>query len=386
MPFEFATASRIIFGSGTQDQIGALAKGFGERALLVTGTNLSRVRSIVDSLADSGVVTATFSVDSEPTIEMARAGVQAARDHEAQVIIGVGGGAALDTGKAVAALLTNPGDPLDYLEVIGRGKKLSIPSAPYIAIPTTAGTGAEVTMNAVLASAEQRVKVSLRSPSMLPRIALIDPQLAVGLPAPITARTGMDALTQLIEPYVSNKANPITDAIALEGLRHGAPALRPAVEGAETGSEDLAAREAMALASLCGGLALANAKLGAVHGFAAPIGGMFDAPHGAICAALLPPVIRVNLRALREREPAHPAVTRYETVARVVTGSGNAEALVAWAEDMVSAFRIPPLSTYGITSEDISDIVEKAAAASSMQGNPIRLTEAELTEILQAAL
>lgn len=388
MPFEFATANRIIFGSGSQDQIGALAKSFGERALLVTGSNLSRVRTIVDSLADSGVVTATFSVNGEPSIETAREGVMAAREHEAQVIIGVGGGAALDAGKAIAALLTNPGDPLDYLEVIGRGKKLANVSAPYIAMPTTAGTGAEVTMNAVLSSKEHRVKVSLRSPSMLPRIALVDPQLAIGLPAAITARTGMDALTQVIEPFVSNKANPLTDAIALEGLRHGSPALRRVMDGIRAGQEDLPAREAMALASLCGGLALANAKLGAVHGFAAPIGGMYDAPHGAICAILLPEVIRVNLRALRERDADHVAVSRYEVIARIVTGRDDAQAddAVAWAENMVTDFAILRLSSYGITQADLPDIVEKAAVASSMQGNPIRLTSDELTEILEAAL
>jgi alcohol dehydrogenase class IV len=315
---------------------------------------------------------------------MAREGVQAARDQAADVIVGFGGGAAIDTGKAISALLTNPGDPLDYLEIIGAGKPLVNPAAPYIAIPTTAGTGAEVTMNAVLAAAEQRLKVSLRHPSMLPRIALVDPTLTYTLPPAITASTGMDALTQVIEPFVSNKANPLTDALCREGIKRAGRSLRRAYQH----PDDPIAREDMALASLFGGLALANAKLGAVHGFASPIGGMFPAPHGAVCAVLLPHVMEANIRALEMREGASSTLRRYDEIAQILTGDQTARALdgARWVRALTADLSIPPLSTYGITRDDLPVIAEKAASASSMQGNPVKLTHDELIAILSAAL
>ena len=228
------------------------------------------------------------------------------------LIIGLGGGSAIDTGKAIAALLTNAGDPLDYLEVIGRGQALTDAPAPFIAIPTTAGTGAEVTRNAVLASPEHRVKVSLRSPLMLPRVALVDPELTYGLPPAITASTGLDALTQLIEPFVSIRANPLTDAICRDGMRRAARSLRRAYE---EGTMLPPARTWPA--SLFGGLALANAGLGAVHGFAGPLGGLFPAPHGVICARLLPLIVEANVRALQERKPNTSVLQRYAEVARL---------------------------------------------------------------------
>jgi alcohol dehydrogenase class IV len=284
----------------------------------------------------------------------------------------------------LAALLAHDGEPLDYVEVIGRGQSLTNPSLPYIAIPTTAGTGAEVTANAVLASPQHRVKVSLRSPSMLPRAAVVDPVLTRDLPPDITARTGMDALVQVLEPFVSNKANPITDAICREGLHRASRSLRAAYEH----GSDAAAREDMALASLMGGLALANAKLGAVHGFAGPIGGMFDAPHGAICAVLLPPAMRVNIQALRERDPHGEALRRYDEIARIVTGDAHAHADdgADWVADLCAALSIPPLRIYGIAESDLPEIVEKSAVASSMQGNPVKLTADEMRSILEAAL
>jgi alcohol dehydrogenase class IV len=298
--------------------------------------------------------------------------------------VGFGGGSALDAAKAIAALLANGGDPLDYLEVIGRGKPLTQPSLPCIAIPTTAGTGAEVTRNAVLASVEHRVKVSLRSPHMLPRLALVDPELTYDLPPAVTASTGLDALTQLVEPFVSQRANPLTDALCREGMRRAARSLRRAYER----GDDAAAREDMALASLFGGLALANAALGVVHGFAGPIGGMFPAPHGAVCARLLPYVMDANLRALRERSPTHEALNRYEEIAHILTGSAHATAAdgVRWVQETGSALDIPPLAAYGMAADDVPVLVEKAAAASSTKGNPISLTPDEMREILARAL
>jgi alcohol dehydrogenase class IV len=382
--FEFATASRIVFGAGKVQQVGALTAGLGRRALVVVGGSADRATPLLDRLAEAGVVAQVYTVTTEPTVAMAREGVQAARDQAADVIVGFGGGAAIDTGKAISALLTNPGDPLDYLEIIGAGKPLVNPAAPYIAIPTTAGTGAEVTMNAVLAAAEQRLKVSLRYSSMLPRIALVDPTLTYTLPPAITASTGMDALTQVIEPFVSNKANPLTDALCREGIKRAGRSLRRAYQH----PDDPIAREDMALASLFGGLALANAKLGAVHGFASPIGGMFPAPHGAVCAVLLPHVMEANIRALEMREGASSTLRRYDEIAQILTGDQTARALdgARWVRALTADLSIPPLSTYGITRDDLPVIAEKAASASSMQGNPVKLTHDELIAILSAAL
>ncbi|MCX6050376.1 MAG: iron-containing alcohol dehydrogenase [Chloroflexi bacterium] len=384
MKFEFATATRIIFGEGVLREIGALAAPLGRRAFVVGGSSRQRLTPLLTLLAAQGIETVVFSVPGEPTIDLVLEGVQQAHAANCDLVIGMGGGSALDAGKAIAALLTNPGDPLDYLEVIGRGQPLLTPSAPYIAIPTTAGTGAEVTRNAVLAAPTQQVKVSLRSPFMLPRIALIDPVLTIDLPPAITASTGLDALTQCLEPYVSNQANPLTDALCREGMQRAARSLRRTFED----GGDTTARADMAIASLCGGLALANAKLGAVHGFAAPLGGMFPAPHGVICARLLPLVMAANVRALQERSPTSPMLARYAEVAQILTGDAAAEANagVRWVQALCAALAIPPLANFGVTEADMSAVVAKAQKASSMQGNSLVLTSEELTQILHQAL
>ena len=272
----------------------------------------------------------------------------------------------------------------DYLEVIGHGRALTQPGAPFVAIPTTAGTGSEVTRNAVLASPEHKFKVSLRSPLMLAKVALVDTELTYDLPPALTASTGLDALTQLIEPYTSCRANPMTDALCVEGIRRAARSLRVAFRDGHNSQ----AREDMCIASLFGGLALANAGLGAVHGFAAPIGGMFPAPHGAVCAALLPHVMAMNLRALRSRASNNDSLCRYDEVARLVTGDASAKADdgVRWADELVRDLRVPRLAAYGIGPMHVNELVSKAAQASSMKANPIVLTAEELAEILRAAL
>ena len=384
MRFEFATATRILFGMGTLQEVGPIAKGMGARAFVVTGRTPSRAEPLLTALNAQGVEYVTFSVDGEPTTEVVRLGTQRARENQCDLVIGFGGGSALDAGKAIAALLMNGGSPLDYLEGIGRGKPLIQAPAPYIAIPTTAGTGTEVTRNAVLASPEHRVKVSLRSPLMLPRLALVDPEFTYTLPPDVTARTGLDALTQLIEPYVSNRATPMTDGFCREGMRRTARSLRRAYER----GDDPAAREDMALASLFGGLALANAGLGAAHGFAGPLGGMFPAPHGAVCAALLPHVMEINVRALRERLPGSEALQRYDEIACILTENVRATAAdgVHWVLDLCQALHIPPLSSYGVMVKHVPTLIEKASVASSMKGNPIVLTPDEMQEILTRAL
>jgi alcohol dehydrogenase class IV len=323
-------------------------------------------------------------VAGEPSVDLVRTGAEYGREEGCDLVIAIGGGSAIDAGKALAAMIANPGDPLDYLEVIGRGQPLPHASAPFIAIPTTAGTGSEVTRNAVLASPEHRVKASLRSASMLPRLAIVDPELTLDLPAAITASTGLDALTQLIEPYLSVRANPMTDLFCTEGIARAATALPRVWEN----GHDREARAGMAWASLLGGLALANAGLGAVHGFAAPVGCMFPAPHGAICAAVLPHAMAVNLRALNARAPASQARRRFDEVARMLTGSLQATASegVEWITDLCRRLEIRPLRAYGVAGTDIASLVEKAAKASSMKGNPIQLTTGELQEIIAAAI
>lgn len=382
MRFEFTTATRVIFGAGTLVEVAKEAHGLGRKALVVTGKTPERASKLIDNLTSQGLQVTLFSVPGEPTVDMALAGVEAARQAACDLVIGLGGGSVLDAGKAIAALLTNPGEALDYLEIVGKGQALTQAPAPYIAIPTTAGTGSEVTRNAVLAVHEQQVKVSLRSPRMLPRLALVDPELTYGLDPATTASTGLDALTQLIEPFLSNAANPLTDALCRDGIRRAARSLRTACEN----GDDPQAREDMALASLFGGMALANAKLGAVHGFAGPLGGRFPAPHGALCARLLPLVLETNLRALDARAPR--TTERFAEVAQLLTGQTNAQAAegIAWLKELTAALKIPPLAAYGIKKADFPEIIAQAQKASSMQGNPIKLNEAELTAILEQAL
>lgn len=389
LAFELASPARVVFGAGRAREVGTIAAELGRHALIVTGQSPDRARPVVEPLAAAGVRATVYSVTGEPTVDTARAGVAAGKAASCDLVIAFGGGSALDAGKAIAALLANGGDPLDYLEVVGRGQALTRRALPLVAIPTTAGTGSEVTKNAVLASPAHGVKASLRSPLLLASVALVDPDLLVGLPAEVIASSGLDALSQLIEPFVSIRANPLTDAFAREGIRRSAAALRRAYTAARMGivvaPED---REALALASLLGGLCLANAGLGAVHGFAAPIGGMFDAPHGAVCAALLAPVVRVNVAALRARAPNGPALARYREVAVLLTGDASAEIDngLEWIASLCRALEVPPLARYGVGEADLSRLVERARAASSMKGNPVALTDDELAEIAAAAL
>jgi alcohol dehydrogenase class IV len=352
--FEFATATRIVFGAGKAKELGAIIAGFGQRPLFVHRKSAAPAEGV------------PFSVSGEPTIALVRDGVELGRRERCDVVVGFGGGSAIDAAKAIATLLANGGDPLDYVEVVGKGKPITKPSVPFIAVPTTAGTGAEVTRNAVLFSPEYKVKISMRSAHMLARVALVDPLLTLNLPPAVTASTGLDALTQLIEPFVSCKANPMTDALCRAGMRRAARSLRRAFEH----GDDVAAREDMSLASLFGGLALANAGLGAVHGFAAPIGGMFPkAPHGAVCAALLPAVMEMNARRV-------PNPERFDEVRQIVGDIG----------ELVRALKIPGLSAYGVCSVNVPELVERAIQASSMKGNPVPLSANDLREILERSL
>jgi alcohol dehydrogenase class IV len=378
--FEFATAGRIMAGAGRAAELPGVLAGLGSRVLVCTGANPARHAGLIAGLGPSAAV---FAVPGEPTADLARAGVAAAREHGADVIAAIGGGSVIDTAKAVAMLLANGGDPLDYLESVGSGRAITRPSAPCVAVPTTAGTGAEVTANAVLAVPEHRLKASLRSPLMVPRVALVDPLLSASCPPPVTAASGLDALTQCLEPFVSVRATPLTDGLAREGLRRAGLGLRAAyADGA-----DLAARADMATCALLGGMALANAKLGAVHGLAGVIGGTADVPHGFACAALLAPVIEANVRALRSgRDRA--VLERYGEAAGLLTGQpgASAEDGVAWIRQTLDLLAVPGLGAFGLRAGQAAAIAAQALTSSSMQGNPVPLSQDELEAIIGRAL
>lgn len=387
--FEVLAPRRILFGVGASEGLPGHLRALvpeGAPLLVVTGRNPSRHAKLIARLAAAHPLEHVVAT-REPHVEDAEHAVALARRARVAGVIALGGGSALDLGKAVAALAPNPGEPLDYLETVGRGAPLSSPTLPFVAVPTTAGTGAEATKNAVLCALgpdARPVKVSLRDDRMLPALALVDPALTLEVPPAVTAATGLDALTQVIEPYVSHAATPFTDALCREAISRGAPAL---VRACADGS-DLDARSELSLVSLHGGLALANAKLGAVHGFAGPLGGLLAAPHGALCARLLPFVIEANLRALRARAPGSPALARYAHVARWVTGSPDAgpDDAARWAHELVRALAIPTLAEAGLREADLPAVAAQSARSSSMKGNPIALTDPELLDILTQAL
>jgi alcohol dehydrogenase class IV len=339
---------------------------------------------LTGALAKAGVRSLIFNVAGEPTVQLVDEASAVARAQGCDLVLAVGGGSVIDTGKAVAAMLTNPGAVLDYLEIVGGGKPLEQPGVPFGAVPTTAGTGTEVTRNAVLDVPEHKVKASLRSHHLLPRLAVVDPELTRSLPPEITAYTGMDALTQLIEPFVSNAANPLTDGVCREGLKLAARSLRSAYrDGA-----NMSAREDMCAAALLSGIALANARLGAVHGFAGVLGGTTGHPHGAICARLLPFVMEANIRALIDQQRGASTLDRYVEVARILTGKPAADADdgVTWVRNLSAEMRIPPLLEAGLKTSECGPIIPAAQRASSMQGNPVRLSDEQLFEILVAAI
>jgi len=390
--FSFSTASQVVFGRGRAAELGSLAAQLGCRALVVTNADREGTQGLQArlhrSLADAGVAVEPMWTRGEPEIGDVDRGVETARRMAAELVIGFGGGSAIDAAKAIAGLLTNGGSCLDYMEVIGEGRPIRHPALPWIAVPTTGGTGAEVTRNAVIGSRARSYKASIRSPLLLPRVALVDPELALGVPPETTARTGMDALTQCIESYTSNGAGPLTDALALEGVRRAGRSVRRAVEQ----GGDLEAREDMALAALISGITLTHAGLGAVHGLAAPAGARFPVPHGTICAALLPHVMRANLVALRDAEPRHPTLARYGDVGRALTGDDGlddpsaAEAGVATVEQLTEVLAIPRLASFGVSAADFAEVVQLACKASSMRFNPVRLPPSTLEQVLRRAL
>ena len=390
MRYEFAAPARVVVGPGTSSEIPALVEGIGRTGFLVHGRAAASrpgpIADLIRALENRGLVAAFLAGGGEPEIGVVEAGAARARDARCDVVIAIGGGSVIDTAKAIAGLAANPGRALDYMEVVGLGQPLRLPALPIVAVPTTAGTGSEVTRNAVVLSPEHRVKVSIRSPWLIPRVAVVDSILTHNLPSQVTASSGLDALTQLLEAYVSLRAQPITDGICAEGLSRVAWALQRAYHQ----PDDAEAREAMSTASLMSGLALANAGLGAIHGIAATLGGAHDVPHGAACADLLTHVTRLNIRSLRRRSPASSALDRYGKAADLLRSPGTAgDSLIdlpARLQDLVQELNIPRLATYGLTSASARPLAEQAAKASSTRGNPIELEVSELEEAILAAL
>ena len=382
--FDLAVPADIRFGAGRVSEVPEALSGLGaSRVLIVTGRTTSRADTLRSALREAGMSSVVFGVAAEPSIERVRAAVTLLAEVGCDAVLGFGGGSALDVAKAVAVLATSGTDPIDHLEVIGAGRPIEQPGLPCVAVPTTAGTGSEVTRNSVLSGGG--VKASLRSPLMLPRVALVDPDLLAGVPKTTIAASGMDALSQLIEPLLSRRANPFTDALARDGIRRSARSLHRAYR---EGMEDPGVREDLALASLFGGMCLANSGLGAVHGLAAAAGARLSAPHGAVCAAVLAATMDVDLRALRGRAPDHPALDRISEVATLLTGQPDAppEDAIAWLRRLTAALSIPGLASYGLDQNEIAPVVMAAQKASSMRGNPIDLSDEEVGEIVTHSL
>jgi alcohol dehydrogenase class IV len=382
--FDLALPADVRFGAGRVSEVPQALAGVGaSNVLVVTGRSTSRADHVRATLTETGISTVPFGVATEPSIDVVRAAVTLAAEAGCDAVLGYGGGSALDVAKAAAVLATTDADPLDHLEVIGAGRPIVKPGLPCIAVPTTAGTGSEVTRNSVLSG--DGVKASLRSPLLLPKVAVVDPDLLAGLPRPTIAASGMDALSQLIEPLLSRRANPFSDALARDGIRRSARSLRRAWED---GMDDAAVREDLALASLFGGMCLANSGLGAVHGIAAAFGARLSAPHGAVCAAVLAATVEVNLNALGARAPEHPALPRLAEVATLLTGQPRAtpEEAIGWLRELTAALEIPGLRSYGLDRAEIPALVSAAQQASSMRGNPLELSDAEVSEIVTRSL
>lgn len=388
MNIDFFSPARVMFGRGQCTRLGELAKSFGSACLVVYNGGepgaVGALARVPEVLAHAGCAVTWSRQKGEPRVEDIDRHLAAARAAGCGVVIGIGGGSAIDAAKATAGLLTNGGSALDYMEVVGQGKKITQPAAPWIAVPTTAGTGAEATRNAVIGYPAKQFKASIRSEHLLPRIALVDPELGVHVPPDVTASSGMDALCQCIEAYTSTGAQPITDAVALKGIELAGRSLARAYrDGA-----DVDAREDMAMAALLSGIALTNAGLGAVHGFAAPLGANFPVPHGTVCAALLPHVIAANVAALRATDARHATLARYAVTGRAVTGHREMSdqqaigTLTEFTRTLLSELRIPPLGQFGLTADRAPEMASLARKASSMRYNPVVLSDEALAKVL----
>ncbi len=372
-PFGFSAPARILFGRGQAEAAPALIKTLGTSVLLVHGASPRHGAPLTAALRDLGCVVTCHSCASEPDLAMLETAIAAAGQPD--VVVAIGGGAVLDMGKALAALIPAPGPVMRYLEVVGEGRRLEVAPLPFVAMATTSGTGAEVTKNAVIGVPEAGRKVSLRDNRMLADLAITDPELTDGCPKSVTLASGLDAVTQVIEPYISSKANPMTDALCRTAIPTGLSALRRLMQG-----EDRTARDQMSYVSLCGGLALANSGLGAVHGLAGVIGGQCGAAHGAVCGVLLPHVLAANAQA----DPDNGRIKEVRGWIATAFDVAPEQAL-----DALAAFSaqngLPKLSQMGLATADHQTVAEAAGASSSMRGNPVPLSVAQLINVLVQA-
>ena len=378
-PFAITSPGRILFGRGEAAKAPALLRGFGPRGLIVHGANPARLAALLADLGMGQDGIATLACGAEPSLPMLETALVQARAHKPDWVLGLGGGSVLDMAKALAGLIPAKAGPMDHLEVVGRGLPLTEAPLPFIAMPTTAGTGAEATKNAVISLPDHGRKVSLRDDRMLARLAIVDPALTDGTPWAVTLASGLDAVTQVIEPFVSVKATPYTDAITAPAIGAGLLALQRLRQG-----EDKDARDTLAWVSLSGGLALANAGLGAVHGLAGVIGGLCPAPHGAVCGALLAPILRANRdHASPGTEAARRLDIVFATLAETLGGAAQdaPETLAHWARSA----GLPGLTAMGFDPAWQEATATAALTASSTKGNPVVLDHKALQQALRDA-
>ena len=391
--FSIARLPRIEFGAGSVKKLPAILARYGKRVLLVSGGH-SFLGSphwewLSAALQEQGFSWETFKVTGEPSPQLVDEAVAALRGGQFDVVLGIGGGSVLDAAKAIAGLLKPGNSVLDHLEGVGPELPYRGPATPFVAVPTTAGTGSEATKNAVLSvHGGEGFKKSFRDEQLVPEYAVVDPDLLASCPSHLIAANGMDAFTQLLESYVSSKANPFTDALAwsgMEAVRDGLPAWY------ENGPDAPAGREKMAYAALLSGITLAQVGLGSVHGLAAPLGAFFPMPHGVACGTLLAAATRVNIAVMAAREPANPALAKYARVGRLLHGMKHMDdiaargallqSLEAWTEGM----HLPRLGEFGVGEADLPRIIANCRG-SSMKTNPVLLSDAEVGEVLRARL
>ena len=373
----FTCSGTIHFGSGSVRKLPDVVTG---NFFLFTGSRPERNARVVELLEGKAKQAGNYSVCGEPDASTAVEAAMELRDSGAQCVVAIGGGSVIDAAKAAAALATNPGPAMDYLEVVGKGRPLVEDPLPMVAVPTTFGTGSEVTRNAVLGAKDHRRKVSMRDPRMVPSHAIVDHDLSSGLPREVAASSGVDALVHVCEAYVCVQPCEVMDPLCESAMSKGFAQIERYCD-----EPDEASRQAMAEVSLCGGLMIANARLGAVHGFAGVIGGMTGAAHGKICAALFSHVFRANIAALRELGSSDRALGRYASAARLATGRKEPDALPDAIDSLVKASGLPALGELGVSEDDHEAIVGQAKGSSSMRGNPVELDDAALLSVLERA-
>ncbi len=379
LSFDFATSGHIHFGRGSLARLADYLGADTSPILLLTGQHNAVDNPILPLINGRSIPLHQAIIVGEPDSNVIDQEAEKARVAGIKAVISFGGGSVLDAGKAIAMLITNGGVSLDYAEIVGKGKNITIPSLPNFAIPTTAGTGSEVTKNAVIIFKEKKVKASIRSPLMIPQVAIVDPETMRSVPPEITASTGMDALTQVLESYLSSRSTILVDSMCEKAIPMAFKSLAKVYEN----GNDLDAREEMAYVSLIGGVSLANAGLGAVHGFAAAIGGMYSIPHGSICACFLPVVFEANYQALMKKNPNHPAINKCRQIA-MYSGikNGDVSELIEKLYNLRFDLNIPGMRKFGINRSMAGDIAESTARTSSMKGNPIDLSFDQLVQIL----